>query len=437
MNRALTESAKQPLPWWTSPAGISVGFLIPLFLLIAYSGSSNLPGLTVRGLTYLRADYLLLGVAILIVLCITGWVGSHISFTARHPAAASEFQWDRAALVIGLISLFAYLYFFKQLVLNPVLLFQTFTGAYRPDRTNLELTSGITSLDNWTPVFFSIYAYRTVVLGARVRRHLQLLCVVLLCATALRVYAWSERLALIEATIPFGLAYAARFSSKPTRISKIMLKGGPFLALPTLILYFGIAEYFRSWRSLTYNGRSGFWEFAVGRMASYYYTSLNNGAGILATSHWPSFQFEYTLLWLHRAPLFGPLFSSYVDLRAEETAQFLVKYGDREFNNPSGIYSAIYDLGLPLGILYFAIIGWVAGALFTAYRSKSVVGVLGYPLFFLSYLEIFRYPYLGSQRGFTWALGIGIALILGGPWLKGAHRRSAPSLASTEPHIER
>jgi hypothetical protein len=98
--------------------------------------------------------------------------------------------------------------------------------------------------------------------------------------------------------------------------------------------------------------------------------------------------------------------------------EFLWKYGDPEFNNPSGLYSVIYDLGLPLGLLFFGVVGLFAGRCFTAYRAGSLLGVLAYPLFFLSFLEIFRYFYLGNSRGFTWALGIGVALVVGKLWRK-------------------
>lgn len=409
-------SIQQPLPWWTAPFGIGAGFLVPVFILIAYSGSSNLPGLTVRGLPYLTADYIVLGIGVIAVICLSGWVGAQITSSRIRSPAYPQFEWERAACAVGLICLAGYAMFFRPLLLNPLLLLRTFTGAYRPDRSNMELTAGVTSLDNFAPAFFSIYAYRTAVLGVRLSTRLRVLCWVLLAATALRVYVWSERLALIEAIVPFGLAYAAKFGRTAGRTWRFVQHGGPFLALPVLILYFGLAEYFRSWQSSTYKGKSGFWEFAIGRLASYYYTSLNNGAGVLATSHWPSFQFENTLLWLHRAPLVGPVFTYFVGLRAEALGQFLVKYGDEEFNNPSGIYSVVYDLGLPLGFVYFSVFGFFAGRLFTAYRAQSVLGVLGYPLFFLSLLEIFRYPYLGSPRGFTWTLGIGVALLVGRSW---------------------
>ena len=37
-----------------------------------------------------------------------------------------------------------------------------------------------------------------------------------------------------------------------------------------------------------------------------------------------------------------------------------------------------------------------------------------FPMFFISYLEIFRYPYLGSGRGFAGAVGICAILLISG-----------------------
>jgi hypothetical protein len=401
------------MPWWTSPAGISAGFLLPVFLLIAYSGSSDFPGMTIRGLRYLTADYIVMGIGVIVLMCVTGWMGAQITSPRRLRSLQPEFAWERATILVGLIGLAAYAIFFKPFLLNPMLFVQTLTGAYRPDRHSLELTTGITSFDNMTPAFFSLYAYRAIVLEQKFHPLVRALFWVLLGATALRVYGFSERLAMIEALVPIGLAWVTRLSQNRAKWG-LLLNSGPFLALPAVIVYFGAAEYFRSWQSSTYHGKSSFWEFAVGRLASYYYTSLNNGAGVLSTTQWPSFEFENTLGWLHRAPLIGPIFSNWVQLRSGgELGEFLFKYGDEEFNNPSGIFSVIYDLGLPLGCVYFALLSLLAGRSFNAYRRGSLFGVVTYPILFLTFLEIFRHDYLGSSRGFTWCLGVGLVLLVG------------------------
>jgi len=148
-------------------------------------------------------------------------------------------------------------------------------------------------------------------------------------------------------------------------------------------------------------------------MASYYYTSLNNGAALLAMQDWPTWRFEYTLLWLHKAPLsIGTAFSDWINVRFLQPEDLLTRYLDIEFNNPSGLYAVVSDLGLPLGVAYFAGVALVGGLLFRSYGAGRLGGALAYPMFFLSFLEVFRYPYLGQPRAFTWVLGIFAALLI-------------------------
>ena len=49
------------LPWWSSPAGLALGFQLPVLLLVAWSGSlGTSASLTIRGVRFLDASYLLL-----------------------------------------------------------------------------------------------------------------------------------------------------------------------------------------------------------------------------------------------------------------------------------------------------------------------------------------------------------------------------------------
>jgi hypothetical protein len=100
-----------------------------------------------------------------------------------------------------------------------------------------------------------------------------------------------------------------------------------------------------------------------------------------------------------------------------------VRFGDPEFNSPSGLYGVVVDIGLPGGLAYMALLGLAAGVLHRAYAEARLVGVLGYPMLFISALEIFRYPYLGEPRAFTWGVGALLALAI----VRGAGTRPAPA----------
>ena len=410
----LPETGAPRLPWWASPAGICLGFLLPVLFLIASVGQVELPGVVIRGARFLDAAYLALGALLLLVIALSGWLGQQFVPRPR-PAAATLAHWDAAALVIGVVATCAYMYWLRGFIANPMLLLQTLLGSYRPDRNDpqLALTSGITSLTNFAPVFFSIYAFRLAFPGPRVGRTMHWLCGVLLSLTVFRVYVWSERLALIETVVPFALAAGAVAARSQRRAVRVLTWLGPFIAVPLLILYFGIAESVRSWTAAAYNGKLDFWDFAIGRMASYYYTSLNNGAAMLHTQDWPTWRFEYTLLWLHKAPLsIGTAFSDWINVHYLQPEDLLTRYLDIEFNNPSGLYAVVCDLGLPLGVAYFALIAITGGLLFRAYGAGRLAGALAYPMFFLSFLEVFRYPYLGQPRAFTWVLGMLLAWLV-------------------------
>jgi hypothetical protein len=186
-----------------------------------------------------------------------------------------------------------------------------------------------------------------------------------------------------------------------------------------LVLYFGLAESVRSWQSSSYHGKTGFWEFAIGRLASYYYSSLNNGAGLLASNAWPEFKFRYIFAMLYTAPLgVGNFVTSLTHLTSDPFGHYLKQFGDVEFNNPSGIYTVVFDVGIPGAVVYFATVGILAGILHRKFIAGSLLGGLLYPVFFISLLEIYRYPYLGSGRGFTWLIGIALILLVSGRTLK-------------------
>lgn len=404
------------MPWWCSPAGITFGFLIPTIGLITLAGQLDLPTLTIRGVSFLDAKALALGSLMLLPIALGGWVGAQVRL-GRHDQVATDVRaWDLTAVVVGLIALFGYVFLFLPYLSNPMLLWQFITGAAKPTRTELGITAGPSSLVHLGQVFFAICAYRLTDGSGRPMRYTQrVLLAVLPLLTTARVYAYSERLAMMEMLVPFGLSLGRWMSERSGHRWAAVRNLGPYAALPLLILYFGIGEYFRSWSSATYQGKSSFWSFAIGRFVSYYYTALNNGAGVVETTPTATWHFEHVLEWAHRAPFgLGQKFSEYVGFNAEAKSSFtwfLRTYGDVEFNSNSGIFVPIGDLGFHGALVYMLLIGVVGGLAFRAFRGGKLLGVLFFPMVFMSFLEVFRYPYFGASRAFTWSLGIAFALI--------------------------
>ncbi|MBI5716291.1 MAG: hypothetical protein HZC37_01225 [Burkholderiales bacterium] len=438
-----------PLPWWTSPVGLALGFQLPVLGLVSWAGASaeGSEVITVRAIRFLAWPQLLLALGLLLAGVLGALIGRQLRLapgaaaergaagdaadrtageaSPRSPRAEADTAraWDRAAAVAGFVALAAYVIWFRDYLLNPALMLDILRGAFVPSRTDITLTPGLTSLVNVAPIFFSIHAYNRLVARQAAPRWLNGLALALVALTLFRVYAWSERLALIEAVVPAALAAAVPMMRRPGGLLRALCRAGPYAALPVVVLFFGIAESARSWSSDTYHGKYDFWSWVLGRLATYYYTALNNGAGLLATVEWPTLKFEFIGGWLHNLPGLGRHFSDWVGPRGNVLPEFFARFADPEFNSPSGLFGIVVDIGLVPGLVYMALLGFIGGALHRAYAEGRLAGVLGYPLLFITALEIFRYPYLGEPRAFTWFLGIGLALFIA----RGGAARAQPA----------
>jgi hypothetical protein len=433
--------------------GLALGFQLPVLALVSWAGAlaDGSEVITVRAIRFLGGPHLLLAFGLLLAGVLGALIGRQLRLAARVPgtpgaraaptspaaldapgaldapearACARDIAraWDRAAGVAGVIALIAYVIWFRDYLLNPGLMLDILRGAFVPSRTDVTLTPGLTSLVNVAPIFFSIHAYNRLVARQPAPPWLNGLALALVGLTLFRVYAWSERLALIEAVVPVALAASVPMMRRPGGLLRWLCRGGPYAALPVVVLFFGIAESARSWTSDTYNGKHDFWSWVLGRLATYYYTALNNGAGLLSTVDWPTLKFDFTGAWMHNLPGVGRYFTEWVGGRGDVLPEFFARYADPEFNSPSGLFGIVVDIGLVPGLAYMAALGFIGGALHRAYAESRLVGVLGYPLLFITALEIFRYPYLGEPRAFTWFLGMGLAAIVARSAAPGSER---------------
>lgn len=411
------------LPWWTRPSAVNLLFILPMLVVVLWAGGSDFSGLTIRARSYLSAPYVALCIALVLVSSAGAWLGE--SMRPRSVLHCPDADLARTACGLGIVVLAAYLFWFRLVVLDPALLWRVLTSLEKPDRTEIGTVTGVTSLVNLAPVFFTLAGYLLFVRKAR-SRMLVVLTAVLLLLTVFRAYLWSERLALAEVAIPLALSVLSAWSPQPAqRVRKGLYVLGPYAALPAVFLFFAVAEFFRSWSY--YDARMEFWEFALGRFVSYYYTSLNNGAGMLATMDWPDGAFQHVLLWLHKFPFgIGLSFSDMVGLNehgmeSPPTAaarEFLQRYGDPEFNTPSGFLSVTFDLGVPGAVLYYFLTMLASGVLYTRYRRGDLLALMLFPSVLVALFETFRYPYWGQSRAFVWFLGA--MTVLAVLWARGA-----------------
>lgn len=411
MTRPAT-APQESLIWWLKPQGLILGFLIPIFLVVMLLGEMQSPALTIRGLTFLDTGYSLIGIGYLLLMACAAHVGGHIDLQDHGPV--NERPWLFPAVLLGCLALMAYAVWFKGFILNPSSLLQVFSVSEKVSRTELNTAVGLTSLTNLTPVFFCLVAHLYARQPQCLPGYVKAMGCLLLVLTVFRVYIWGERLALIEVVMAAGVPMAwARYQQTRSRVVRSVLTLLPLLGIPILLLYFGAAEYFRSWQSDFYQSSNlSFWEFASGRLASYYYTSLNNGAGILETQPWPTYRMENVLQFVYKAPfLVGPIARYYFQDDIDRIDVFLNSYGDPEFNNPSGVFMVLLDLGYGGGAVYFLLLGFLSGVSAKAFAKEQLRGLLTYPFMLVTMLEMFRYPYLGSSRAFTIMLGVGLVMI--------------------------
>ena len=397
--------------WWLSPCGLILGLLIPIFLAILLLGEINSPGMTVRGIRFLNWKYSLAGIGIMLLMALMAYIGQQIDLKGN--GDIKDRDWATPAWILGSVTLFAYFYWFRQILFSPSTLLGVLTGSIVMGRDQLSATAGVSSLANFMPAFFSLISYLLATNPERVSKKLRGLAIILVALTVFRVFVWAERLALIELAVSVAVpVLCALIHKNPSRWKKLAFFL-PLIALPLLILYFGVAEYFRSWQSDFYRGKLPFWEFVLGRFGSYYYTSLNNGVGMLETQKWPTYQFENVLMFMHKAPwLIGAIFRYYMELNGPSLSLFLNRYADLEFNNPSGLYSVVFDVGIPWSLIYFSVIGFFSGVMYRSLLAGQARGVFFYPLCFVMLLEVYRYPYFGTSRAFTTIIGVFLALFL-------------------------
>ena len=114
---------------------------------------------------------------------------------------------------------------------------------------------------------------------------------------------------------------------------------------------------------------------------------------------WPTLNFYYAADWLYHLPLIGETLKlTFIGPGESPDYYFLNSFADIEFNNMSGIYTIVYDLGVLGASVYFLSLGLVGGMLFRSMVRGGKVGGMLYPSVFVGYIEVMREPYLNSGR---------------------------------------
>jgi hypothetical protein len=211
----------------------------------------------------------------------------------------------------------------------------------------------------------------------------------------------SERLAVIELVVPL-LVSTIWLRPVQRRIYRTLIRIAPVLGGVFLYLFFGVAEYFRSWNGFYSRTESSFWSFIGLRLMGYYATALNNGALLWKVkAPLPTYEPLTTLNFLWHFPVIKTAIPYLLpQLRIDDSAfkDMLTTAANPEFNNPSGIFLPLTDFALAGGLLYWLLCGLLVGLLYSEFKRRTTAGIFLYPTVFIALIEASRILYWGDGR---------------------------------------
>jgi hypothetical protein len=408
--------------WWLHPVVCVAGAGAVYASFIGFEFTRVVPRAYIPGWHYAWGAALLLALAVGITTTTLG----RSAPTTRPVAALDVPGWAMALLLAATV--LAYALWFAPLLASPQLLLDLVQGERSSVRDVAATMPGITTMTQ----FGVAYAVACAALRAGAARPLALwerigLAVVFALAV-FRALVWSERLAVIELVLTYGVAHLAFTRVRSPRawtIGTLAPLGAP------LLLYLGFTgtEYFRSWEFFR-NEYSSVWAFSFERLMAYYATASNNGIGLLVENrHWPEYSGRFVAEWLYLMPVAGDALRASVGDVQLQYSQFLEQFARPEFNNPSGLFPIVFDIGYAGSMLYFVAVGALVGQLFDGWRRQSRAGVLFYPVAVLFMVELLRFNYFASTRFFP------VALALAFVWA--ASRTTAPAIVAAHPSAAR
>jgi oligosaccharide repeat unit polymerase len=324
---------------------------------------------------------------------------------------------ERSATVLFYLTIVGYVAFLiagARAGLSPVLLFNSLINQELYGvgiRDQLGTVPGVTTMTQFGVAFVVVTGVLMIANG-RQRRYVRRVTVVFLLALV-RAFFVTERLALLELIVPLLVLVVAGMSrtTRGARRASFL----PVVLLPIVVVIFGAFEYSRSWVFYKAQGGQSFPTFIVERFAGYYVTAYNNGAIRLLHGEKTGLPYDlWSAFWT--APGIGSM-NLYqqltgVDPDASYTMS-LTQFGNPEFNNYGGVASPFVDLGIVGGLVFFLLAGLLSGMLYRSLREARIWGLLLYPIFVLTMMEIPRYFYIGQGRATPGLLAlVAVALLV-------------------------
>jgi oligosaccharide repeat unit polymerase len=346
--------------------------------------------------TYFDGWYYALGFVLLGLLSVSAWIGARM-VRVRGPARPIVIR-PVVLDVLFVLTIGAYVVWFFEILANPALLLLAVEMGAFAIREQVLNIPGITSFTQAGVVFFICYVVAARYCMRELHWRFHVYAAVILALTVIRVFVWTERLALLEIVVPVIILLVGAGGNKDGS-RKLGHLAAPFVAIFLMIVLFGVTEYFRSWLELYRDQADDFWSFMLQRLSNYYVTSVNNAVSYLTEdTAWPRWDGQYVFSGLYAMPIVGDALRTELELRPDSFSGFLLFNLDPEFNNFSGIFFPVVDFGIAGGLLATDLIGLVAGMAWRHFASRSLGGLLFYPLIYMALIEIVRIFYFGGAR---------------------------------------
>lgn len=321
----------------------------------------------------------------------------------------------RASTVLTSLTMVGYAGFMVLIAKSGLSIGELFGGSDRPwdapVKAQLGNIPGVTAL---TQVGIAAVTVSSILLAHKFSRAELIKLLAVLGLSIPRVIIYSERLAFLELAVP-AMVIGAAWLSNRGGVRRTVAKVVPVVGLVLVAVMFSVFEYFRSWMFYRMRGESSFLEFVLNRLAGYYATAINNGQVILDHLHWPgrlpfdtldNFWSVQGIYQMRLYEVLGGHDRPYGKGGDEDSPYFsaLQQFANPEFNNPSGYVAPFIDYGEFGGLVFFLLLGAVAGLLYRQFARGTLIGLLVYPVFFTGLVEWPRYLYWFQGRvTFAWA----------------------------------
>jgi hypothetical protein len=212
----------------------------------------------------------------------------------------------------------------------------------------------------------------------------------------------SERLALIELVVTLSIVFLRTniLGKLHDRWLQTGFKVAPIIGPVCLLVLFGSFEYFRSYRHYQ-KQFDNIAQFTVWRISAYYTLGHNNSALVMEKQGpWPVPFTTLSAVWSFPLVKYSPF--AYRKLTGfdpdEAYKQMLRTHGVPEYNNEGGLFAPLMDYGVPGFGVYWLLGGFACGLAYRAYMRGTTVGLLLYPIVYLTLLETPRYLYVCLSR---------------------------------------